>query len=518
MLTPGAKAGRYVVESILGEGGMGIVYQAHDEKLDRKVALKMLASAGDEAARGLVLREARAVAALDHPNAIAIYDVGEVDGEPYIAMELVQGDTLRAYVGDTRASVGRKIRWLVDVARALGAAHRAGIVHRDVKPENVMVRPDGRIKVLDFGIARRNAPVDPAAPTARAQPTASTTGGFLGTPMYMAPEQVRGRAADGRTDQFSWGVVAYELLEGQRPWEAQDALGIVAAMMSEPPRPMSASSLPDEVKRVVMRAISLAPAERFGSMEDIVELLEPLGEQGERAKPDTGSGSGPSGGGKKAPDGGSSGKSKSNRRYSTQDLGQAIALALERKAKIEAEGGKYAYQDLVGAAREVGIEEEELRDALDELRPAMASPVKEDSGARRLRHKQALQRHAALWAVFSVFFFLLDAVTAGGAFWYFPVLGWGVGLAAHAVSYFFPVGRSPEEEEAIRRHMKRRQEKLERWDEEREKRRNKRERKLRIEPADTARGEEEASTTEDAALLEALAEEEAKKPERRRAR
>ncbi|MDI3287209.1 protein kinase [Polyangium sp. 15x6] len=503
-------AGRFEIEAVLGEGGMGVVYRAHDLKLDRKVALKTLA-AGDEEAAARALREARAVAALDHPNAIAIYDAGEWEGQPFIAMELVEGETMRAYVGDPSVPVRRKIRWLIDVARALAAAHRAGIVHRDIKPENVMVRRDGRVKVLDFGIARRSqAPVDPAGPTAKPNAASlATTGGVLGTPMYMAPEQVRGKAADGRTDQFSWAVLGYELCEGTRPWDAHDALSIVAAMMSEPPRPMQAEGVPAALREVFSRALGRLPAERYGSMDDIVELLEPLAEEADSK--------GPKGEPRVAPR--PSPGSITAGRYSTQELGQAIALALERKAKMEAEGRKYAYADLAAAAREVGVAEEELRAALVALRPALdpVSPATpsappatprvpaEGPAARRARQKQRLVRHAAMWGVFSVFFFLLDMLTAGGMWWFFPVLGWGVGLAAHAVKYLTPVDPTPEEEEELRLWHEIRREKLAR------KRGGERMRIAaggkRIE--ELPRPEKDAREAEEGAELAALAEEEA---------
>ena len=245
MLQAGDKVGRFIVEHVLGEGGMGIVYQARDEHLGRKVALKVVATTGDAEASARVLREARVIAALDHPNAVIIHEGGEINGEPYIAMELVPGQNLRAFVDKPDPITAKRVRWLIEIARVLAAAHRSGIVHRDVKPENIMVRPDGRIKVLDFGIARRSGcAVDAAGPTAKALiPTVTASGGFVGTPMYTAPEILKGKAADGRSDQFSWAVLAYELLEGKAPWEAPDALGIVATMMSDPPKPMQSTAV-----------------------------------------------------------------------------------------------------------------------------------------------------------------------------------------------------------------------------------------------------------------------------------
>lgn len=504
MLNNGDKVGRFIIEDVLGEGGMGIVYKAHDENLGRPVAVKVLASESGEDGVARVLREARIAAALDHPNAITIHEGGEIDGKPYIVMEFVPGQTLRAYVGDS-TPVARKIRWLVDIARALAAAHRMGVVHRDVKPENVMVRPDGKIKVLDFGIARKSAePVSASAPTARmVAPTVTTKGAVLGTPMYMAPEQVRGKAADGRSDQFSWAVVAYELLEGARPWEAHDALGAVAAMMSEPPRPMQASGVPEGARTVVMRALSRSPAERFGSMDDVVSLLEPYAEGAENANSDGGKPvrekkPGPVTGG----------------RYSTQDLGQAIALALERKAKMEAEGGKYGFDDLTAAAREVGVEEHELRAALASLHPVVAPP-KEELDEERRRSKQRLMRHAAMWGVFSVFFFLLDMATAGGQWWFVPALAWGVGVAAQAVAYYFPVTLTPEEKEKKRLEREKRLAKLARKHEEERRKLGVREnKKLRIEePPRSA-----IAATDDDAVLEAMAEEEAARRKTRSAK
>jgi serine/threonine-protein kinase len=454
MLSPGDTFDRYTIEAVLGEGGMGVVYGAHDPKLDRKVALKILNAEG-ESAQGRVLREARAVAALDHPNAIALYDVGEANGTPYITMELVQGRTLRTFVADRSVPVERRLGWLCDAARALAAAHRVGIVHRDVKPENVMVRDDGRIKVLDFGIARRAAPVDPAAST---QQPSRTTQGAVGTPMYMAPEQVRGKPADGRSDQFSWGVLAYELLEGTLPWEGSDLLGQVAAMLSEPPRPMQTAGVPEEVRALVMRAISRAPAERFGSMDDVVELLAPFTAGEPRSTAVATPRPAPAGQSSRPParstPGGGAGNALAaagrGPRYSTQELSKVLELALVRQAQATQQGGRYTYQDLVEAAREVGLDEDSLQAAITDLRPALTLP-EEQRAAERRKQKQALQRHAALWLVFSFFFLAIDLLTVGGHWFFFPVLSWGVGVAAHAIAYLFPVERTAEDEERRKR-------------------------------------------------------------------
>ena len=232
MLKPGDAFERYTIEALLGQGGMGCVYRAHDPRLERRVALKVISDATAHAdANARLVREARSAAALDHPNAVAIFDVGELDGAPYIVMELVEGHTLRGATGP----VATRTAQLADVARALAGAHKRGLIHRDIKPENVMVREDGVVKVLDFGIARRaGGTVDPRGPTQTpALPTLTVEGVKLGTPMYMAPEQIRGDALDGRADQFAWGVLAYELLAGRLPWRGgHDALAVMASVLT----------------------------------------------------------------------------------------------------------------------------------------------------------------------------------------------------------------------------------------------------------------------------------------------
>jgi serine/threonine-protein kinase len=294
----GEKIGRFLVEEVLGRGGMGEVYKAFDTRLERNVALKVLhadalgslpdSNGVNAAAR--MLREARAVAALQHPNIVALFDIGEVEEPPelagttFLAMELVRGRTLRACIGDEATSERQKIHWLADVARALGAAHAHGLVHRDIKPENVMIRDDGVAKVLDFGVAKRARPsVSSSAPTQTPSThegqvlTLTGEGVVVGTPYYMAPEQMRGEPLDGRTDQFSWGVVAYELLSGRPPWTRDtDALQLVAQVLSKDPDPLERAcpALPAQVARVVMRAMAKSPNERYPTMDALVAALE----------------------------------------------------------------------------------------------------------------------------------------------------------------------------------------------------------------------------------------------------
>lgn len=289
MLKPGDRIGPYEIRGFLGQGGMGSVYQAFDPRLERTVALKVITSPPGESPDSAqlvgefsnrLLREARAVASLSHPNVVGIFDVGESDGRLFLAMEYVVGSTLRTLVTSTEmraeVSLAKKIRWLVDVAHALDAAHRAGLVHRDVKPENVMVREDGTIKVVDFGIARRTTTSDEHA----AIETVTGSGSIAGTPVYMAPEQIKGSSVDARCDQFAWGVVAFELLSGKRPWGAEpgDMLALVGKILTEPAPSLRAlvPDVPALVEETIVRALAKDPAARFASMAEIAGALEPF--------------------------------------------------------------------------------------------------------------------------------------------------------------------------------------------------------------------------------------------------
>jgi serine/threonine-protein kinase len=284
-LAPGDRFDRYAIEELLGEGGMARVYSAYDPRLNRRVALKVLrvdSSTDPEAAEDALsrlFREARAAAALDHPNAVPVFDVGEAEGALFIAMELVVGKSLRAYVGDAAVGWETKLRWMVDAARALGAAHERGLVHRDVKPENVMVRNDGVVKVLDFGIAKRVV-VDVRAGAALEEPRTQSIhggGGIIGTPWYLSPEQLRGDPVDGRSDQFAWGVSTYELLTGSLPWpKGVDGFQLVLAILSGTPAPPSKAipSLPAIVDATIMKTLAKAAAQRFDEMDSIVVALE----------------------------------------------------------------------------------------------------------------------------------------------------------------------------------------------------------------------------------------------------
>lgn len=282
MLSEGATLDRYRIEAELGAGGMGRVFRAFDTRLHRRVALKVLLTPGldgEERAAAVtkLIREARAAAALNHPNVVGIFDAGETGGTPYIAMEYVSGKSLARLSGDRSVPWEERLRWLADVARALGAAHRAGLVHRDIKPANVMVRDDGTVKVLDFGIAHFHTPDLARLMTTTGDGLASSDPKIIGTPMYMAPEHLRGDAIDGKADQFSWGVLAYEILSGRLPWHVSGAVSVIGMILSKDPESLLdiAPELPPEVASAVMRALRKSPSERFDSMDDLALELEP---------------------------------------------------------------------------------------------------------------------------------------------------------------------------------------------------------------------------------------------------
>ena len=210
----------YRIVSRLGAGGMGEVYKAHDSKLDRDVALKLLPRDVDADRLRRFHAEARTVSSLNHPHILVIHDFGDLDGRPFIITELVEGDTLRQRLERGPLPLGETVAIATQIASALVSAHARAIVHRDIKPENVMVRPDGYVKVLDFGLAKLVGPTAHAATTLIA---ATEVGVLLGTPHYMSPEQAEGKAVDERSDVFSLGVVLYELATGLRPFTGDSA-------------------------------------------------------------------------------------------------------------------------------------------------------------------------------------------------------------------------------------------------------------------------------------------------------
>jgi serine/threonine protein kinase/ABC-type branched-subunit amino acid transport system substrate-binding protein len=300
-MNPAGVPERYELLHFIGRGAMGSVYCATDTRLHRKVALKLLrvptdTDDGSERAASIarMLREARAAAALEHPNIVAIYDVGEVtlDDKPscFIAMELVEGTPLRDYIGQLDVPFATRVAWLSDIARALAFAHGRGIIHRDVKPENVMIREDGLVKVLDFGLARRAAEVV-SPPDDDAYPNLTMEGELLGTPGYMAPEQMLRAVLDARADQFAWGVVAYELLVGLSPWGGHDSsIQVMAHVLQHEATPMLTldPTLSPGLAAIVHRAIARDRADRYESMDAVLDALDeafPASSQSRRAAP-----------------------------------------------------------------------------------------------------------------------------------------------------------------------------------------------------------------------------------------
>jgi len=253
---------------------MGRVFRGYDSKLHRWVAIKLLRAdsfpSGSEAL-ARVLHEARLAAPIDHPGVVSIYDVGEDPSGPFIVMEFVAGRSLRELIDASGITLAERLRWLIEVARVLAATHRLGLVHRDIKPENVMIRTDGSVKLLDFGIALR------LPGPGRDPRDESSEIGPAGTPRYMAPEQIQRRRIDARTDQFAWGVVAYELLGGVLPWRSLDD-GVATAIAIVTERQVELSrvvlDVPPRLAQIIDRALEKAPARRFASMNELLAELE----------------------------------------------------------------------------------------------------------------------------------------------------------------------------------------------------------------------------------------------------
>ena len=276
MLPTGTRLGRYQVLTALGAGGMGEVYRAKDERLGRDVAIKILPSSfsADPDRLRRFEQEARTTGALNHPNVIVVHDTGQHDGAPYVVYELLEGTTLRALLTGTPLSASRTIRLGTDIAAGLAAAHDRGIVHRDLKPENLFVTREGRVKILDFGIASVAECRGPAADTVTKQTT--DPGMIVGTVGYMSPEQARGTRVDHRSDIFSLGVVLYEMLSGQPPFGRASAIETLNAIVSEDPPdipPGPGDSLP-ALERIVQHCLEKPPDLRFQSARDVGFALE----------------------------------------------------------------------------------------------------------------------------------------------------------------------------------------------------------------------------------------------------
>jgi serine/threonine protein kinase len=282
-LPAGTKLGQYEIQSPLGSGGMGDVYRAKDIRLGRDVALKVMRGdvANDPDHRARFEREARTVASLNHPNIVALFEVGNADGVEFTASELVDGESLRALLQSGAVPVRRVVDLATQLADGMAAAHAAGIVHRDLKPENVMLTRDGRIKILDFGLARGLPPgfvrsgssaETVVAPGSSPTQYMTSPGMVLGTAAYMSPEQAKGLDADYRSDQFSFGLIVYEMLAGKQAFASGSAVETMAAIVRDEPEPLDAK-IPVTLRWVVERCLEKDPGQRFDSTKDLYQQL-----------------------------------------------------------------------------------------------------------------------------------------------------------------------------------------------------------------------------------------------------
>ncbi len=281
-LNAGTRLGPYEILSPIGAGGMGEVYRARDSRLAREVAIKVLpASFSNDADRlRRFEQEAKAAGLLNHPNITAVYDIGSHEGAPYVVSELLEGETLRAALSGGRLSPRKSIDYALQMAHGLAAAHEKGIVHRDLKPENLFVTKDGRLKILDFGLAKLTHAEEGSGEKTNLPTAAAGTepGVVLGTLGYMAPEQVRGRPADVRSDIFSFGAILYEMLSGKRAFHGDSAADTMSAILREDPPDLSLTNqaLPAGLERIVRHCLEKNPEQRFHSAHDLAFDLESL--------------------------------------------------------------------------------------------------------------------------------------------------------------------------------------------------------------------------------------------------
>jgi len=270
----------YRIVSKLGAGGMGEVYLAEDSRLDRRVALKILPEefAADAERMRRFVREAKAASALNHPNIITIYEIGEAEKTHFIATEYIEGETLHKWLRSERLNFKDVLDAGIQTASALQAAHNAGIVHRDIKPENVMIRPDGLVKILDFGIAKltEKKPELIDAEAATTVNGGTSPGMIIGTANYMSPEQARGREIDMRSDIFSFGVCLYEMLTGRLPFTGENAMDVIGSILHKEPAPIDETAAPQELRRIVEKCLRKDREERYQTTKDLLVDLKDI--------------------------------------------------------------------------------------------------------------------------------------------------------------------------------------------------------------------------------------------------
>src|SRR6202163_3981039 len=280
-IAPGTRLGPYEILVPIGAGGMGEVYRAKDPRLGREVAIKVLPASFsfDPERLRRFEQEARAAGLLNHPNITAVYDIGTENQAPYVVTELLEGETLRGALAGGRLSAKKAIDYALQIAKGLAAAHEKGIVHRDLKPENLFVTKDGRVKILDFGLAKLKPETGDEGKTDLKTVSGGTEPGVvLGTMGYMAPEQVRGRAADKRSDLFAFGTILYEMLAGQRAFRGDSAADTITAILTKEPPDLSQTNkdVHPGLDRIVRHCLEKNPEERFESARDVAFDLEAL--------------------------------------------------------------------------------------------------------------------------------------------------------------------------------------------------------------------------------------------------
>ncbi len=292
-LTTGSRLGPYEILAQIGAGGMGEVYRARDPRLSRDVAIKVLPASFSADADRLrrFEQEAKAAGVLNHPNVTAVYDIGTHEGAPYVVQELLEGETLRSVLAGGKLSARKTIDYSLQIVHGLAAAHEKGIVHRDLKPENIFVTNDGRLKILDFGLAKLTHVEEHGQATNLPTATAGTEPGVvLGTLGYMSPEQVRGRPADARSDIFSFGAILYEMLSGRRAFHGDSAADTMSAILKEDPPDLSVTNqnVPPALERIIRHCLEKNPEQRFHSAHDLAFDLEALSGVSAVAQPGVG--------------------------------------------------------------------------------------------------------------------------------------------------------------------------------------------------------------------------------------
>jgi serine/threonine protein kinase len=281
LLIDGTTLAHYTVIGALGRGGMGVVYKAKDERLDRLVALKVLNAdrVVDSERKNRFMQEARAASALNHPNIVTIYEIDSVGGTDFIAMELVEGSTLDQRIADRSLTAPETIGYSLQIADALVAAHAKGIVHRDLKPSNIMVTPAGVVKVLDFGLAKLTE-TKPAAGNVATRTMLTEAGVIMGTAAYMSPEQTEGKYIDARSDIFSFGAVVYEMATRRRAFQGDSTAWVLSAVLQGEPAPVESimPGTPPELVEIIHRCLRKEPDQRFQRMDEVKACLEELKE------------------------------------------------------------------------------------------------------------------------------------------------------------------------------------------------------------------------------------------------